>query len=132
MKDFLRPILGIFLLAALRCSPPPASTAPPEPIQLSGVRWPVSVAEEVFNGPPEFEAARRMFYVESAKGIPLSKLVRLDIFDGFEPGLTFEQATQRYGKPKSTRSERDKRVATYERSNARIEVQDQKYESTLG
>ena len=122
--------LGIFFVLSVKQTTVAQQKAPPakEPVSLGGVKWPVRVAQEVFNGPPQFSEATRMF-IQVAQGVPVSKLVNLSIFGDFRPGFTFDEAVTRYGQPSRVRTDKKGRAAIYESPNARIEVEHNVYDS---
>ena len=77
--------------------------------------------------------AKRAFYIESASGVSLSKLVDLTIFGDFLPGITIDQAKIRFGPPIRTDFQRSEGTeAIYKRPNAHIVVLDQLQGSSCG
>lgn len=95
-----------------------------EPIPLQGVKWPVHKAERTFFDLSPQAANKVDIFVEAEKDVPLSRLVQLSIFGSIRPGVTFEEAITRYGKPTRTRKEEYSRIAVYEHADVRIEVED--------
>lgn len=60
--------------------------------------------------------------VYPAVDIELSQLVKMELLNGFQPGLTFEQAKEQLGKPDKVSSDRLGPYYAYYRSGGQVEV----------
>lgn len=80
----------------------------------------------------KLESFNHYLHVYPMENTNLSDFIDMEIFDGFAPGITFEEATAKFGNPNNVRREKTATYYEYWNDLGRIEIGLEKYADADG